>query len=398
MKLAFYFSLACTARCAHCITFAAPKLKRKMSIEEARRVVVQAASVPELKGIVFTGGENLIHKQEMLELVRLCRRSGLASEIITNAFWGTSRRVARTMIEPFIEAGISLFRISIDRFHLPYVPAESVRTALETLDELGLYRSVTCVLDLPNDAFTRRGLRRRSGEDEIVPGAGATATVDGLATKLQADWPPELFALLDDYGIEPDACFAYDDAIELRRRGFDQLAEEVVRTRVLIQYQSLATEGRGRELLAETPSHHIDEMPEMACDSVGSTPTLSPEGDMYPCCSSWANFKDQRLGNFADTDIGEFLRRAKSDPIALFMYYQGPGVLIKHLRQHGHAPDTSYTHVCHQCGTLLERFSRADLLQHIEDFYRDQPWRMWFTSRGFNLVLSADTPIIGANA
>ena len=398
MKLAFYFSLACTARCAHCITFAAPKVRRKMSLEEARRVVEQVAAAPKLKGIVFTGGENLMHKQEMLELVQLCQQSGLVSEIITNAFWGTSRRVAHNMIEPFIEAGVGLFRISIDRYHLPYVPAESVRTALETLAELGLYRSVTCVIDLPDDEFATRGLRRRLAAGEIVPGAGAHTTVDALAASLQGDWPTELFDLLEVYGIEPDDCFSYEDAVELRQRGFDHIAEEVVRTKILVQYQSLATEGRGRELLAETPSQHIDEMPEMPCDSVGNTPTLNPEGDMFPCCSSWVNFKDQKLGNFGETDLGEFLERASNDPIALFMYHQGPGVLIKYLRERGHDLPTNYTHVCHQCGTLLENLPRAELLQLIEDFYRDQPWRMMFTSRGFNLVLSADSPITGANA
>ncbi len=397
MKLAFYFTLACTARCAHCVTSASPKVSRKMSLEEARRVVEQTAAAPDFKAIVFTGGENLIHKAEMLELVRLCTRLGLRSEIITNAFWGTSRRVARAMVEPVVEAGAGGFRISIDRFHLSYVPARSVRTALEALAELGHNRFLTSVIERSDFAEKARGLRHLIEDGEIVLGAGNYASTDALTARLEKEWPPELLSVLADYGLALSDCILADDIFELRRQGCADLAEELIRGRVLVNYQSLATEGRGRELLGEVPTFTIDERPDVACGSVAETPTITPEGDLFPCCSSWVNFNHQRLGNFADVDIEEFPRRIRTDPIAVFMYRQGPGVLTRYLIDHGHLRDEGTSHLCHQCGTLLEKFSRAELLRHIEDLYREQPWRTLLTSRGLQLVGSAHSPIPRAN-
>src|SRR5581483_3429437 len=159
MKLAFYFTLTCTARCDHCITIAGPKVRRKMTLEDARAVVQSVARVPQLDGIVFTGGENFIHRDELLELVRDCTALGLKSEVITNAFWATSLSAAREALVPFREAGLGLVRISVDRFHLPYVATDRVHTALAALEAEGFQRFVTCVVEQPNAVYKKSILR-----------------------------------------------------------------------------------------------------------------------------------------------------------------------------------------------------------------------------------------------
>ncbi len=415
MKLAFYFTLTCTARCDHCITIAGPKVRRKMTLEDARAVVQSVSRVPQLDGIVFTGGENFIHRDELLELVRDCTALGLKSEVITNAFWATSLSAAREALVPFREAGLGLVRISVDRFHLPYVATDRVHTALAALEAECFQRFVTCVVEQPNAVYKKSILRDVLDDTPRQPGASDAEHAAVLTGALRRGWPPDLIALLDLYQFDLDTCFLIDDAMALRDTGTEEnraLAEHIVLRRTLLQYQFLATEGRGRMLLGSVADKHVDDIPETVCNSVMLSPTITPEGNLFPCCSSWVNHKHQAIGNVHEEALPELIRRVNGDPVALFMYYQGPAALVRYLRAQQHAQtiettqdgrkrlrvvsDTTpplpdrYTHPCHLCGTLLETYSREQLEASIRAYYEDHPWRLLVSNRGFDLMVTAD--------
>jgi hypothetical protein len=413
MKLAFYFTLTCTARCDHCITIAGPKVRRKMTLEDARAVVASVAKVPHLDGLVFTGGENFIHREELLELVRDCTAAGLRSEVITNAFWATSPAAAREALEPFREAGLGLIRISVDRFHLPYVAPDRVHTALAALREQGFQRHVTCVVEQPNAVYKKSILRDVLHAAPRRPDAPDEEWAAVLTRELQHGWPPDLIQLLHLYQFDLDTCFLIDDAVALREEGAGQhrrLAEHIGTTRTLLQYQFLATEGRGRILLGSVPDKHVDDIPETVCNSVIHSPTITPEGDLFPCCSSWVNHKHQAIGNVHQESLAELLQKVNGDPIALFMYYQGPAALVRYLRAQRTQPvETAtdgrkrlrmasdapplpdrYTHPCHLCGTLLETYSHEELEASIRAYYEDNPWRLLVSNRGFDYLVTAD--------
>lgn len=412
MKIAFYFTLTCNARCDHCITLAGPKVRRKMTLADAMRVVHRVASVPALDGIVFTGGENFIHKDELLQLVTECTALGVKSEVITNAFWAIDVPAAVRCLEPFRDAGLATLRISIDRYHLPYVAISRVHAALEAMREVGFERHVTCVIEQRNAAYKQSNLEARVAPylDEMEEAEPALA--ERLGRELRADWPPDLLDLLATYGLDADSCFLIDDVCELGYRkewNAGALAAWIAHAYTLVQYQFLATEGRGRTLLGAVGEKHIDDSPDVACNSVISTPTITPEGHLFPCCSAWVNHPNQAIGNVRDTPLEELLDRAASDPVALFMYYQGPAALIRYLREkplcaspvvdgapHRLLPVVEplpdrYTHTCHHCGTLLERYPRPHLEAAIRAFYHDYPWKMIVPTRGFDLFSTAET-------
>ncbi|WP_316204419.1 radical SAM protein [Bradyrhizobium sp. SZCCHNS3051] len=395
MKLAFYFSLACTAECGHCITFAGPGVKRKMTLAEARAVIEQAAATPQLDGIVFTGGENFIHRRELLELIRLCRVHDLATEIISNASWATSVAKASQMLKPFKAAGLNVLRLSIDQFHLPFIPPKRVHAALEAMRELALVLHVTCVVTHDNIVHKDDRLDDTMAALGFDLASWTTADAERLAGALRTHWPADLLTLVDSYQFRREDLFAIDDVIRLMSMPSAQahrLADWYVEHKVMLQYQTLATEGRGRELIESVPSKHVDEIPEVVCNSVGYTPTVNPEGDVFPCCSSWVNFARQRIGNVSQESLATLMGRIADDPIAKFMHYQGPRTLVKYLRDKGHDLPDGYSHPCHLCGVALEHFSRPELLAHIEAFYREHPWRLIVTNQGLDpLITAADS-------
>jgi MoaA/NifB/PqqE/SkfB family radical SAM enzyme len=410
VKLAFYFTLACTARCDHCITFAGPKVRRKMTLEDARLVVEAVSHVPQLGGIVFTGGENFIHRHELLQLVRDCAALGLSSEVITNAFWATQPAAARDAIAPFRDAGLGIVRVSIDRYHLPYVSIDRVHTALDALAAVGLIRHVSCVVEQRNAVYKTTKLPQIVAADRAALASWDDAYVLRLARELRRGWPPDLIDLLNVYQFDLDTCVLVDDVVMLRDRtdwpGAQTLAAHLANSRTLIQYQFLATEGRGRMLLGAVDDKHVDDIPETVCNSVIYSPTITPEGDLFPCCSSWVNHRHQAIGNVHETPLHDLIERVNSDPIALFMRYQGPAALVKYLRARGGVtrdgsgrsrlavvqnplPDR-YTHPCHLCGVLLESYSRPELEAAIRSYYDDHPWRLILPARGFNPFVTAD--------
>ena len=414
MKLALYFTLTCNARCDHCITEAGPRVRRKMTLADARAVVAAIARTPQLDGIVFTGGESFLHRDELLELVRDCTAAGLKSEVVTNGFWATSRGAARAAIAPFRAAGLGMVRLSIDRFHLPYVAPERVHTALAALADEGYERHVTCVVD----ECTRVG-GAPTVDDIVAADPAALASADEayvavLARELRRGWPPGLVELLRLYDFDSTACVLIDDAIAMRRQsaaGAAACAAHLAASMTLIQYQSLATEGRGRRLVGRVADQHVDDMPEMVCDSVIFMPTITPEGNVFPCCSSWVNHTHQAIGNVHESALADILTRVNGDPVALFMHYQGPAVLLKYLRARGGRPLAAdvdgrrllatvppegrrlpdrYSHPCHQCGTLLEAYTRAELEAAIRSYYEEHPWRLVVPVRGFDPAVIAN--------
>lgn len=399
MKVALYFTLACTAKCAHCITFAAPRVGRKMPFERARALLHQVRATAGFDGVVFTGGENFIHRNELLALVRECTRLDLKSEIITNAYWATSPTVARDVLAPFQDAGLHSLRISVDEYHLPYVPVDRVHCALAGMAALGLVRQITCVVPHRNTRY------RIDKLDETMRAIGFEVdqwdppAVERLASAMRATWPPDLLQLLtDQYRLAATDLFLVDDVVTLRDGGLGEgaarLVDYLAASKVLVQYQTLATEGRGRDLMDSVELKHVDDTADAVCNSVGLTPTVSPEGNVFPCCSSWVNVPALSEGNVADVPFATLMERVKRDPIALFMHHQGPRALVKYLRDQNADLPADYSHPCHLCGTLLERYSRAQLTEHIEEFYADQPWRLLFTTRGFRPEATALTPFL----
>ncbi len=215
-----------------------------------------------------------------------------------------------------------------------------------------------------------------------------------MSETLAQFWPARLRDLLDLYGFLKQDLIWIDEVVAIKKligtESAIALAHHFYQSKILLQYQTMATEGRGRSLLSKAATLHADEAPDEACDSVGNTPTVTPEGNLFPCCSSWVNVPGQRLGTLKDSGPAELLESMQTDPIVQFMTHQGPRALVKFLRDRGHGLPERYSHPCHFCGTLLEGYSREDLIKYIEQFYEELPWRRLITSRGLQFVPIAE--------
>ncbi len=90
----FLITYACTAACDHCFLWGAPG-RRRMEVAAMDPFLEQIAALGTVTGVCAEGGEAFLHYEAVLHLTRAATARGLSASALTNAFWATSREVAR---------------------------------------------------------------------------------------------------------------------------------------------------------------------------------------------------------------------------------------------------------------------------------------------------------------
>ncbi|MGH9469781.1 MAG: radical SAM protein [Terriglobia bacterium] len=138
VHLTFHITLACPLKCAHCIVEAGPGMQHTtMPAEVARRY---ASQMPELYAygirlVSFTGGEPLLAREQLETLSNAAAAAGMTCGVVTAAHWAASERVALRVVDGL--PGISIWDMSIDAYHEPFVSPERVRTAYHAVKSRG---------------------------------------------------------------------------------------------------------------------------------------------------------------------------------------------------------------------------------------------------------------------
>ncbi|MCA9709847.1 MAG: hypothetical protein KDK70_28665, partial [Myxococcales bacterium] len=333
--------------------------------------------------VYLTGGENLLHRDDVLELCRHGAALGLRTEVISNGFWAIDVERGLAFLAPLVEAGLSTLQISIDDHHLPYVAAPRVRHALEVVRRLGLQPQLCTAIDRKEPAPPPEL------EDPIEAGRLRLdeVTAESFDALVAAEWAaidPDVEQLLALYGVPRSECIPVHVKSSLLRAGGPQaeaIVARYVHPRILVHHQYTGPVGRGATLEA-LPRWHVDQWQDESCHQAGESPLVTAEGDVFPCCSSWANEPDMRTSRCSGGNVEEITHAIRQDPIARFMHYQGPRQLVVFLRAQGHELPEQYGNICDFCSTLLARFSRPQLEAFIEQYYQAQPHRRTFATRG----------------
>jgi MoaA/NifB/PqqE/SkfB family radical SAM enzyme len=125
----------CNMTCAHCSVESSPRIRQQPSEEFLESIVTQAAAAG-VRSVLFTGGEPMLCEQLVTRLVRLATRSGMATAITTNGFWGKSASSAFTTLSRLRKAGLKLLTLSYDRYHAEFQgpePGLNIVKAAESL-------------------------------------------------------------------------------------------------------------------------------------------------------------------------------------------------------------------------------------------------------------------------
>jgi len=144
--IAFGYSTQCNARCGHCVAADASPATAKMDLARASAIIREMARC-EVKGISFTAGEPLLFLNDICQLIRICRKNGIYTRVVTNCYWARSRESSDRVIAELIANGLSQLRLSFSRWHQQYISRDNIVRAAASCKHQGLDYFVSFITD-----------------------------------------------------------------------------------------------------------------------------------------------------------------------------------------------------------------------------------------------------------
>lgn len=322
-QIAFLTTNTCTASCDHCSLNASPKRRGKLSASQIRTVVSQLTDFEAMKVVVFTGGEPTLLGRDLLDSIAEVDSAGYCSRIVTNAHWATSDNAALSMLTSLREAGLRELNLSVDDYHLPYIPIERVVRAFRLAQGLGFDAVVLACAIGPKSQLTADVI------EALLPRKMQRAYAeDGAKTHWESDVDGTIYLLSN---------------AKLQRIGkaASLLGEDDVQ---------IASE---RELSAR-------------CRWISDSPAVSPNFHLLACCGVEASRKQHLdYGDLGSETMKALLARAEDDVLMNALSDVGPYRLLKFLQEIDaqESPNQRFATMCEACDYLFSQRRVVESMQ-----------------------------------
>lgn len=237
----------CTAECRHCMFASSPDCKKNyMTKERASEVAALLAQAGTIS-VHIGGGEPFMDFDGLCLLIQALTRHGVGIDYIeTNGYWAKDEALARRRLEVLKRLGVYTIMVSVDPFHIEYVPLERPLRLVTLLDEYGFdyfiwqqrFLKRLMALDITK-THTKEELMTVLGENYIVEtareyGLGINGRALHFAGDIYEKRPAEFFATDDECPslTRPNHCHIdlYGNAIPSRCTGIQAQARDYLET------------------------------------------------------------------------------------------------------------------------------------------------------------------------
>jgi MoaA/NifB/PqqE/SkfB family radical SAM enzyme len=325
LELAIMFARTCNIACRHCGIESSPQNHDRMTLEEARSYIVEAAAMTRFRKVTFTGGEPFLFQKEHLDLIELATGLALSTRAVTNGFWAANLTKGRKFLTQLKDAGLGELNFSADRFHLEFLDAAVLRNALELTREAGYKRIISFVTNEPGD-------------------------------------PLDEFSRM--YGIPRD------DLADLRLYLSDLDKAEALKDRYIFVYAGgLIGLGRAAEYPAELKYVPFDFFPNLhGCGEVLNKPVIYPNGDFQACCCAGGKMSTFTVGNAKRESIPALYEKMSARSQFRFINTYGPKELFRVIADA--RPDlrrqSTFTSICELCVRATDHLSPTEIDDIVE--------------------------------
>lgn len=129
-RLEFTLTTRCNSQCIHCQADASPSKSDVMDVEDAYNYLTDTAAISKLKSFMIFGGEPMLYPERAIAIINRAHELRIPKiEMITNGVWGRNKEAAEEFAVRLKTVGLSSVHISVDAFHLQYIPIEYPRNA-----------------------------------------------------------------------------------------------------------------------------------------------------------------------------------------------------------------------------------------------------------------------------
>jgi hypothetical protein len=266
--------------------------------------------LPELRYIVFTGGEITLLKEDLLDAIRLTTSLGLGTRIVTNGHWGRSAASAGRFARSLADAGLCELNLSTGVEHQEWVPFASVARAA--------YHAVT----------------------------------EGLTTVLVVEGQDESPFDLNSVAENEDIRRIQEDPALSGRL--------LLMSSIWMPFHEGAS---GTQAGATAPSE--------GCDNIFDNFVVNPYGELMSCCGlTMEHIPAMKVGNIRCDSIAGVYRRQFDDLLKLWIWLDGTRHIFDRLRSR-HDLKLLSPHPCSICAQLYRsealRGPLSELLIDNED-------------------------------
>jgi molybdenum cofactor biosynthesis enzyme MoaA len=110
-----------------------------MDVEDAYNYLVEAASVANLESFMVFGGEPMLYPYRAIAIFQKANELKIPEiEMLTNGAWGKNKENAEKLAMKLKKAGLNTVGISVDAFHLQWIPLEYPRNSALALLKAGV--------------------------------------------------------------------------------------------------------------------------------------------------------------------------------------------------------------------------------------------------------------------
>ncbi|KPV65525.1 MAG: molybdenum cofactor biosynthesis protein A [Candidatus Bathyarchaeota archaeon BA1] len=138
-RLELTLTTKCNSQCIHCQADASPLRNDVMEVKDAYDYLTEATAVSNIESFMIFGGEPMLYSKRAIALIKKAHQLQIPKiEMITNGVWGKNKAIAEKLAKKLKVAGLNSASISVDVFHLQYIPLEYPRNAALALLEAGI--------------------------------------------------------------------------------------------------------------------------------------------------------------------------------------------------------------------------------------------------------------------
>jgi len=128
----------CTAACRHCMFASSPDCPKEYITAPMAEHIAEVLEMAGTESVHIGGGEPFMHFGALCGLIEALHRHGVEIDYIeTNAFWCSEDTFARKRLETLRDLGVTTVMVSVDPFHIEYVPLERPLRLCRLLREEG---------------------------------------------------------------------------------------------------------------------------------------------------------------------------------------------------------------------------------------------------------------------
>lgn len=301
--LSFLITNRCNAACDICCLQCSPENTEVMDISVIKRYLDEAKALGDVEEIGFSGGEPFLYPELLVEAARYTHDvCGLPVSVVTNGFWGANPEKGKKLIAELVQSGVRSVRISADRHHQEYVPAEAVKNAINIAFMAGVLKEIT-IMD--------------------------TRDQRGLAETIEA------------------------------------LRPEIYKSKIAYYPLVLTDRVRSNPAVKLTDENIFHQFPRDKCfcaDMRGAQ--INSDGWIYACCSQFAfDIPRLRLGRVGEMTLAEAKKIINEDPFLDLIRRCGLGTLADMAEELGHPVKEKYALSCELCHDML---CKEELVRKLE--------------------------------